>query len=66
MARKSGLTRAAVQIGGAIGRAEGRARRMKKEAQQSLKKLDKQLTALRKEFDRTQKRLRKALAAARP
>lgn len=65
MAKKDKLTRAAVSIGGAIGRAEGTARRWKKEAEKNLKRLDKQMKALRKDLDRTQKRLQKAIASIR-
>ena len=65
MAKKDKLTKAAVSIGGAIGRAEGTARRIKKDADASLKRLQKQMKALRKDFARTQKRLQKAIASIR-
>ncbi len=65
MAKKDKLTKAAVKIGGAIGRAEGTARRWKKDAESSLKRLEKQMKALRKDFERTQKRLKKAIASVR-
>jgi hypothetical protein len=65
MANKTKLTKAAVQIGGAIGKAEGTARRWKKDAEKSMARLEKQMKALRKDFERTQKRLKKAIAKIR-
>ena len=65
MAKKTRLTRAAVSIGGAIGRTEGTARRLKKDAEKSLARLEKQMKVLRKDFDQTRKRLKKALAKIR-
>jgi len=65
MAKKTRLTKAAVTIGGAIGRAEGTARRIKKDAEKTLRNLEKQVRALRKDFDKTQKRLKKAIAQVR-
>ncbi len=65
MAKRDKLTTAAVQIGGAIGKAEGTARRWKKDAEKSVARLEKQMKALRKDFERTQKRLKKAIAKIR-
>jgi hypothetical protein len=65
MAKKDKLTTAAVRIGGAIGKAEGTARRWKKDAEKSMARIEKQMKALRKDFERTQKRLKKAIAKIR-
>jgi predicted nucleic acid-binding Zn-ribbon protein len=64
MARKSRLTRVAVGIGSAIGKADRKAHQVAKAglmAKQELEDIAKQVEALKQQLQKTTKRLKKAL-----
>jgi hypothetical protein len=64
MAKKNKLTRAAVTIGAAMGRADRTARKVAKAgslAKKELASISKQVDALKKQLQKTTKRLRHAL-----
>ncbi|MEK6572718.1 MAG: hypothetical protein AABZ58_00175 [Chloroflexota bacterium] len=58
----SKLTKTAVKIGGAIGRAEGKARAAAKLALEETARLEKSVRSLTKDLQRAQKRLKKLLS----
>jgi hypothetical protein len=65
MARKSGFTRVAVKIGGAIGRADRTAHKVTKAgvlAKRELEDISKHVKALQRQLQKTTKRLKRALA----
>jgi prefoldin subunit 5 len=64
MAKKSKLTQVAVKIGSAVGKADRRAHKFAKAGLLAKKELDditKQIDALKRQLQRTAKRLRSAL-----
>jgi prefoldin subunit 5 len=64
MAKKSGLTRVAVKIGTAIGKADRRAHKVAKAglvAKTELEDIAKQVEALKRQLQKTTKRLKQAL-----
>lgn len=64
MARKDRLTRVAVGIGSAIGKADRKAHQVAKAglvAKKELEQISKQVAGLKKQLERTTKRLRAAL-----
>ena len=65
MARKSKLTRVAVKIGSAIGTADRKAHQVAKAgllAKQELDEISKQVEGLKRQLQKTAKRLKRALA----
>lgn len=65
MAKKSGLTRAAIKIGTAVGTAERKARETQEAALKQQKEMKKRITAVAKELKKAQKALQRAVARAR-
>ena len=65
MAKKTGLEKAAVKIGGTLGKAERTARKVGKVAQESQKDLRKKINALARGLKRSKKHLKRAVARAR-
>jgi polyhydroxyalkanoate synthesis regulator phasin len=64
MAKKSGLTKAAVKIGAAMGRADRTAHKVAKAgvvAKKELAAISKQVEALKKQLQKTTKNLKRAL-----
>ncbi len=65
MPRKSRLTRVAVKIGAAVGRADRKAHQIAKAgvlAKQELADISKQVDALKRQLQKTTKRLKRALS----
>ena len=65
MAKKTGLEKAAVKIGGTLGKAERTARKVGKAAQESQQDLRKKMNALGRELKKSKKRLARAVAKVR-
>lgn len=64
MAKKSGLTRVAEGIGGAMGRADRTAQKMAKAgavAKKELAEISKQIEAMKKQLQKSTRKLKKAL-----
>jgi hypothetical protein len=61
MAKKNKLKDAAVKIGSAVGRADGRAHKAVRVARQEMTELSKQVNALKKQLEKSSKKLKSAL-----
>ena len=61
MAKKNKLKEAAVKIGSAVGRADGRAHKAVRVAKQELTELSKQVDALKRQLEKSSKKLKSAL-----
>ena len=61
MAKKNKLKEAAVKIGSAVGKADGRAHKAVRVAKQELTELSKQVNALKKQLEKSSKKLKSAL-----
>ena len=61
MAKKNKLREAAVKIGSAVGKADGRAHKAVRIAKQELTELSKQVDALKKQLEKSSKKLKSAL-----
>jgi hypothetical protein len=61
MAKKNNFRDAAVKIGSAVGKADGRAHKAVRVAKQELTELSKQVDALKKQLEKSSKKLKGAL-----
>jgi hypothetical protein len=61
MAKKNKLKDAAVKFGSAVGRADGRAHKAVRVAKQELTELSRQVDALKKQLEKSSKKLKSAL-----
>lgn len=61
MAKKNNFRDAAVKIGSAVGKADGRAHKAVRIAKQEMTELSKQVDALKKQLEKSSKKLKSAL-----